>query len=295
VSAPSLSDSIERAIITLTDAGVASPRFDAWALASHVTDIATGYLQAQAILGTVQWDDQLDATFWQVVSRRATREPLWRITGKAPFAGIELFVGPGVFSPRPETELLAQRALEESASLVTSDGSITVVDLCAGTGAIGLWLAHQLPQARLLAVELSTEAAPYLLSNLEALAPGRAEALIGDVERAREHPMAGSVDVVVSNPPYLIPGEQLDFETATADPPVALFGGDDGLEVITRVIKVAASILKIGGVLYVEHGVGHREEMRKLSESAGFAEIHTEADLLGRDRFTRARLRNRPV
>ena len=292
MSHPTLSEAIERAIERLTAAGVASPRFDAWALASHCAETGIGSLQAQALMGSGPWTARVDEAFWHAVDRRVAREPLWRITGKAPFIGLELSVGPGVFTPRPETELLAQTALEEAASLSTPDGGITVVDLCAGSGAIGLWLAHQLPQVRLLSVELSSEAAEFLSTNLEHYASGRSEMVVGDIEKALDHRLSGEVDLVVSNPPYLIPGEELDRETATADPPLALFGGPDGLEVIARVVQVTRTILRPGGLVLIEHGVGHRNALRTMCEEAGFAEIHTEVDLLGRDRFTRARLRH---
>lgn len=291
MSATTFRHAIDDAIARLAAAGVASPGVDAWSLASHVTSVARGELQARAVIDAVEWSAQHAQAFEEVLLRRIAREPLWHITGTAPFLSLELSVGPGVFTPRPETELLAHQALDEAASMHPVDGFIRVVDLCAGTGAIGLWLASQLGTVEVLSVEVSPQAAKYLQDNIARLAPHRAHALVADLEDASMHPWSGTVDLVVSNPPYLIPGEEVDQETMQFDPGLALYGGEDGLEVIRRVVVQAGRLLRPGGVVFIEHGIGHREDVVQMLTAEGFGEVHTERDLLGRDRFTRARWR----
>lgn len=279
---------LSQAIEDLRQAGVASPEFDAWALLSDVLHIPRGELQAKIVLDAISLTDAEHQRFLELVARRVSREPLWRITGLAPFLDLELEVGPGVFTPRPETELLAHQAIVDAGQVVSPDGQVRVVDLCAGSGAIGIAVASAVAHSSLLAVEVSDEAAGYLERNLRQHVPDRHSVIVGDIQKAAEHPWVGTVDIVVSNPPYLIPGEPLDVETASSDPDLALFGGDDGLDVVRRVVDVARALLRSGGIVSIEHGVAHGEQVRHLLESAGFRLVSTERDLLGRDRYTRA-------
>lgn len=271
----------------LRQAGVASPEFDCWALLSHVLDTPRGELHASMVRGDFDLTTSDYEAFWSAVSRRESREPLWHITGRAPFLDGEVAVGPGVFTPRPETELLAQQAIHDAQLMEPSDGELRVVDLCAGSGAVGIAVAKAVPYATLLAVEISDEAAGYLARNLEEAVPGRFEMMLTDVANL-DHSWRGRADLVVSNPPYLIPGEPLDWETHTADPERALFGGDDGLEVIRHVVDTSRQLLRSGGIVSIEHGVDHGEQVRALLDGAGFRLATTQQDLLGRDRFTRA-------
>lgn len=278
---------IDQAVSTLRKAGVASPEFDSWALLSEATGISRGELHAQLIAHDPNLPIDQQERFLTLVARRALREPLWRITGKAPFLGLELEVGPGVFTPRPETELLAHHAIETLQSMPVSASVFRVVDLCAGSGAIGIAVADA-THAELLAVEVSEDASVYLRRNCAHYLEGRHEVLCADLNDALAHAWAGSVDLVVSNPPYLIPGEVLDWETESADPDLALYGGPDGLDLVRGVVEVSSGILRPGGVVIIEHGVGHGVSVQKLMDSAGFRLAHTERDLVGRDRFTRA-------
>lgn len=278
---------IDQAVTTLRKAGVASPEFDSWALLSEATGISRGELHAQLIAHDPELPAEQQERFLSLLARRALREPLWRITGKAPFLALELEVGPGVFTPRPESELLAHHAIETLQSMPVSASAFRVVDLCAGTGAIGIAVADA-SHAELLAVEVSEDASVYLRRNCGRYLEGRHEVVCADLHDALAHAWAGSVDLVVSNPPYLIPGEVLDWETESADPDLALYGGPDGLELVRGVVKVSSGILRPGGVVIIEHGVDHGVQVRKLLDSTGFRLAHTERDLVGRDRFTRA-------
>ena len=279
---------INQAIGRLRSAGVASPEADVWSMVAALRGTSRGEAQARALMGSPLLDPGQIEQFQQWLGRREQREPLWQITGMAPFAHLELEVGPGVFSPRPETELLAQQGISEALQVVPAGEWVEVVDLCAGSGAIGLAIASQVPHSRVLGVELSQAAGEYLQRNIQRVAPDRAEMLLGDLALARDLRGQHSVDLVVSNPPYLIEGEDvLDAETAGFDPPEALFADGEGMAVVHRVIIEAAWLLRPGGVVLIEHGIGQGEPTRQALAEAGFRQVETHQDLLGRDRFSR--------
>jgi release factor glutamine methyltransferase len=282
-----LSDLIADATATLSRAGVPSPEADAWHLASHVLGVSRGELHARMIVGSLDLTPEHRDEFSAVLSRRAGREPLWHITGEAPFLDMDLRVGPGVFTPRPETELLAHHAIEEALSLHPADGTLRVVDLCAGSGALALALARALPHAEVLAIEASTEAEPFLRDNTARYSPSM-EIAIGDIALLASHEWAGSVDLIVTNPPYLRLDEPLDHETAGFDPEMALVSGEDGLDLIRRLIPLAYNSLRAGGLIVMEHGVDQGTEVCELYGQAGFKNQTTVSDLVGRDRFSRA-------
>lgn len=280
---------IDDAITRLRDAGVSSPESDVWSLVAGVLGVSRGEAQARALMGADVFDATQADQFESWLQRRQHRQPLWHITGRAPFLELELEVGPGVFTPRPETELLAHQAIADAEAMVPSGDHLEVVDLCAGSGAIGLAIAHRVGHARILAVEVSVDAEQYLRTNVARIAPDSCEVVIGDVAEAHDHRLAGSVDLVVANPPYLIAGvDPVDQETAQGDPEGALFSADGGMEMIRRVIQVARTLLRPGGVVLVEHGTSHGDPIQHALGDAGFGQIDTQEDLLGRPRFTRA-------
>lgn len=280
---------IDQAIARLRAAGVASPEADVWSLVATVLGMSRGEAQARALIDpNLLTSDQL-SHFETWVGRREAREPLWHITGRAPFMTLEFEVGPGVFTPRPETELLAQQAIADAQLMAPTGDVLEVVDLCAGSGAIGLAIASQVPHARVLLVEASEAAGTYLARNAQSIAPEAAEVVMADLAQARGYRAQGSVDLVVSNPPYLIAGvEPLDRETQEFDPPEALFADAEGFADIDRVITEAAWLLRPGGVVLIEHGIGQGQATREALAAAGFRHAQTEQDLLGRDRFSRA-------
>jgi len=279
---------LDEATARLASAGVTSPEADSWFLASAVLGRGRGELQAALVMGDVELTEGDSALFAQMLRRRVEREPLWHITGTAPFLDCELLVGKGVFVPRPETELVALTAISEAQLMHPSSGELKVVDLCSGSGALAIALSRALPHAQVIAVELSPDAVGFLENNVSKWSPDRVEIIRGDVSVMQDHPWAGVVDVIVSNPPYLVPGEELDQETRDYDPHQALFGGEDGLDVIRRVIEVSAVVLRPGGSMVLEHGIKQGDAISGLLSEAGFAGVSTEKDLVGRDRFTRA-------
>lgn len=226
----------------LTAAGVASPRVDAELLLSHVTGIPRLALIRSARPNEIQY-----AAFKALIERRANREPLQHLTGSAVFRYVDLDVGPGVFIPRPETELLAGWVIERAKTLE----SPVIVDLCTGSGAIALSLVDEVPGARVHAVELDEIAFGWAHRNLAGTGVDLRQ---GDMADAFAE-LDGMVDIVVSNPPYipLDAWESVEAEVRDHDPSLALWSGDDGLDAMRVVESTAFRLLKPGGVVAAEH------------------------------------------
>jgi release factor glutamine methyltransferase len=224
-----------------------------------------------------------DSAIRKLAGQRARRVPLQHLTGTAPFRYLELAVGPGVFIPRPETEPLVGWALDAIAGLAAP----LVVDLCAGSGAIALSVAHEHPGAVVVAVEQSTAALPWLRRN----ASGSIKIIEGDaVSPATLEDLNGRVDAVLSNPPYVPGASPVPPEVSDHDPAAAVFAGADGLDVIRGLVVRAAALLKPGGVVAVEHDDTHGEAVPELLRATGaFADVTDHADLTGRPRFATAR------
>jgi release factor glutamine methyltransferase len=281
-----LSPVLARATRALADAGVASPRVDVELLAAHVLGIGRGRL---ALTDTIRADELRRLN--ELVARRAQRIPLQHLLGSAAFRHIEVAVGPGAFVPRPETELLAGWGIEAAAA---AGPTPVVVDLCSGTGAIALSVAHELPAARVTAVERSAAALEWLRRNAAEQARAgdpRIEVLAGDVTDPQVLArLCGSVDVVLCNPPYVPVGTDVPVEVSDHDPAEAVFGGSDGLEVIGPVIALAAALLRPGGVVGIEHDDVHATAVPELLRADGrFVDVADHDDLSGRPRYATAR------
>jgi len=262
----------------LREAGVASPEHDAAELLAHVLGTTRGNL---ALVDEVPADrlGEYDA----LVARRAAREPLQHLTGVAWFRHVELLVGPGVFVPRPETELLAGWAIEHAAA------ASVVVDLCTGSGAVAKAVADEVPGARVHAVELDESAYAWAERNL---AGTGVDLRHGDFATAFDD-LLGTVDVVTCNPPYipLEAWESVAPEARDHDPHLALFSGDDGLDAIRVLAERAARLLRPGGVLGFEHADVQGESAPAVLAATGrWADVRDHLDLAGRPRFTTARL-----
>jgi release factor glutamine methyltransferase len=238
-------------------------------------------------------DDVADddaARFSGLLAQRADRVPLQHLTGRAPFRHLELAVGPGVFVPRPETEQLVGWALERLAGAAEP----VVVDLGAGSGAIALSLAHEHPGARVTAVERDPDAIEWTRHNAAARAAAGdrpVDVLAGDMTDPTLLPeLDGAVDLVVSNPPYVPDGARVPREVADHDPPLALWGGPDGLDVVRGLLVAAARLLRPGGWLGIEHADQQGGSLPAVVRAhGGFADVEDHPDLAGRPRFTTAR------
>lgn len=269
----------------LRDAGVASPERDADLLLAHVLGVALGRLPLVDDL-----DDAQRATYDALLARRADREPLQHLTGSAAFRHVDLAVGPGVFVPRPETELLAGWAVEQAAAVGRAESrSPVVVDLCTGSGAIAKAVAAEVPDADVHAVELDEQAWAWAERNLSGTGVDLRQ---GDMGTAFDD-LLGTVDVVVCNPPYipLEAWESVAVEARDHDPHLALFSGQDGLDAMRVLERRSAALLRPGGVVGAEHADVQGESAPGVFiASARWTDVADHRDLAGRPRYLTARL-----
>lgn len=272
------------AIVDLERAGVDSARFDAEVLLAHVLDVDRPAL-ARVRDVTVE---QADA-FRELVQRRAGREPLQHLTGSSAFRYLDVVVGAGVFVPRPETEVLTQAAIDELSRLVDSGVQRPVaVDLCTGSGAVAAAMASEVPQATVTAVELSPQAHAFAVRNAQ---PYGVDVRLGDIADAVDD-LAGQVHVVTANPPYipLSAFESVAPEARDFDPPLALWSGEDGLDVIRVVARVAADLLVDNGLVVCEHADSQGTAAPAVFASSGlWTQVRDNLDLSRRPRFVSAR------
>jgi release factor glutamine methyltransferase len=262
----------------LAAAGVDSPRVDAELLAAEVLGVGRGRL---ILIDTIRESER--RRFAELVAERAKRIPLQHLLGTAAFRHLELAVGAGVFVPRPETELLAGWGIEHTAP------GATVVDLCSGTGAIALSVADEAAPGRVLAVERSPAALEFLRRNAAGVPV--VEVVQGDAtDPGLLAGLRGTVDVLLCNPPYVPDGTPVPPEVADFDPAEAVFGGSDGLAVIRPVIALAATLLRPGGMVGIEHDDVHATAVPELLRADGrFTEVTEHHDLSGRPRYATAR------
>ncbi len=280
-----LLDEVAVAAARLAEAGVESPRTDAELIAAHVHGVARGALH------TVP-DAAFDPRYWDDVSRRASREPLQHITGRAYFRYLELEVGPGVFVPRQETEVMTGWAIDALREMDVAEP--VVADLGTGSGAIALAIAQEVPGVRVHAVEADPLARQWAEQNIARCAEsaphtaGRVTLHAGDFATALAD-VHGSVDLVVSNPPYIPVGAWLPPEVGEYDPATALWGGRDGLDSIRVIERAARRLLRGGGLVAVEHGAPQGPAVYWVfAEEHGWRRTRNHADLAGRDRFVTA-------
>ncbi|HEX4471880.1 MAG TPA: peptide chain release factor N(5)-glutamine methyltransferase [Nocardioides sp.] len=277
-------DLVADAVRRLAAGGVDSPDHDARALLAHVLGIDRSQLPLVDDV-TPEQAAELDA----LVTRRTAREPLQHLTGVAHFRHVELSVGPGVFVPRPETELLAGWAIEAAQSAEHENRSCRVIDLGTGSGAIAKAVKDEVPTADVHAVELDERAHAWAARNL---AGTRVDLRQGDLADAFDD-LVGTADVVVSNPPY-IPHEAWEsvaVEVRDHDPELALYATGDGLDTIRVVERRAALLLRPGGRVGVEHAEAQGESAPAVFSGTGrWDQVRDHPDLTGRARFVTARL-----
>lgn len=244
----------------------------------------------------IEVSDADAAAFAALLERRRAGEPVQHLTGRAFFRGVSVAVGPGVFIPRPETELLVQWALDalgahpgRPAEAAGHEGpsAPVVVELCAGSGAISLALASECPGLVQYAVEVSDDAWPYLVRNVTGTA---LQPVLGDMADALSE-LDGTVDLVIANPPYIPESARSELPAdVLRDPDMALFSGPDGLEALRVVASVAKRLLRCGGVLGAEHDDTHHESAPDVLRAAGFVDVVDHLDLAGRPRYVTARV-----
>jgi release factor glutamine methyltransferase len=260
--------------------GVRSPRVDAEHLLAHALGLSR--LDLYLDLGRPLEPAEVDV-FRELVRRRAAREPLAYILGSWSFRGLALRVDPRALVPRPETEILVDRALEAIAGVEES----RVLDVGTGTGAIALAVAHERPDARVVATDVSAAALELAGENARALElEDRVELVHGDLLTAvpgrRFH-------LVVSNPPYVAPGDEVDPEVERFEPAAAVFAPAEGMGVLRRLVAEAPGHLEPGGVLAVETGEGQARRIAGELEAAGFTGLAVHRDLARVERIVVAR------
>src|SRR5579862_2658991 len=278
-------DEIAIATVRLAEAGVESPRTDAELIAAHLHGVSRAGLHLVP-------DADFDPRFWDDIARREAREPLQHITGMAYFRYLDLEVGPGVFVPRPETEVLTGWAIDRLTEMDVAEP--VVADLGTGSGAIALAIAQEVPRARVHAVEADPLARAWAERNVARYAEsapytaGRVMVHAGDFGDALgEHD--GTVDLVISNPPYIPVGSCVPPEVGEYDPPAALWGGTDGLNAIRAIERTARRLLRPGGLVAVEHGAQQGSAVYWVfPEASGWRDTRNNKDLARRDRFVTA-------
>lgn len=274
----------------LTAAGCASAAAEARWLLEDTLELPSGGL---ALRGAEPVGPPARDRLAALVARRAAGEPLQYVLGWAPFGPLRLAVGPGVFVPRPETEGLADRAATHlrAASAGPPARPPVAVDLCTGSAAIACYLAHTVPAAWVLATELDPAAAAWARRNAAALpGPGRVEILDGDLDAPLPETLAGRVDVLTVNPPY-VPSRAivtLPADVRGHEPRRALDGGDDGLDVLRRVTARAGRWLRPGGHFLCEIGDDQAAPAVACVRAAGLTAVSVRPDLAGRDRVLEA-------
>ena len=276
---------LDRAVQILESAGVPNPRVDAELLLGHVLGISRGGVQAKAVTDAgLSSEDSVAVS--ELIERRAAREPLQHLTGRAAFRHLELAVGPGVFVPRPETEFVAQFAIDALAAVASA--APVGVDLGTGSGAIALAMATEVPHSIVYGVEVSPRAFVWTKQNFRSVGAENAHPVFIDLAEALPE-LDGSVDVVISNPPYIPLGAiPRDPEVRLFDPEIALYGGEDGLDVVRQVSATARRLLHAGGTLVLEHGELQAAPIAALLKHDGWSAVAHHRDLLGRDRATTA-------
>ncbi|MGW5642257.1 peptide chain release factor N(5)-glutamine methyltransferase [Saccharopolyspora sp. NPDC003752] len=269
----------------LAAAGVASPRTDAELLAAHLLGVERTKLMMVPLV-----DPPVVQALHELVRRRAARVPLQHLTGNASLGNVTLSVGPGVFVPRPETELLLAWGL---ATLEGVDRPV-VVDLCTGSGALALAMANARPDATVHAVEKEPAALAWARRNADQQAQAGDNPIhlyAGDVTDPMVFmELEGLVDLVLCNPPYVPEGTPVPPEVRNHDPHEAVFGGRDGLDVVRHVISCAARLLRPGGGVAIEHDDTHGGSVPALLRARRVLEdVQEHTDLAGRPRFATAR------
>lgn len=269
---------IDSAAAQLAQAGIGSARYDAEELAAHLVGTERGRLTLLEAPG-----DEFFGRYRDAVAARSRRVPLQHLTGTAAFGPVTLRVGPGVFIPRPETEAILAWATAQPLT-----PRPVIVDVCTGSGALAVALAHHRPAARVIGIDDSEDALVYARRNAGGTAvelmraDARASGLLPELD--------GRVDLVVANPPYVPDDSAVETEVAQHDPPHAVFGGPDGMTVIAAVVGLAGRWLRPGGVFAVEHDdTTSSQTVELIGGTRLFDDIEARCDLAGRPRFVTAR------
>lgn len=268
---------------SLAKAKVPNPQVDAYWLICHAADITRSEMLNRMTFDLALTDPQRELLL-KSLEKRMQRIPLQHITGSAGFRDFELKVGPGVFIPRPETEMVVQLGID---FLKQTPSPSNALDIGSGSGAIAIALAREVDGVKVIAVEASQDAAEFTAQNIQQLAPA-VELRVGDFQE-QVLDLRGTLDLLISNPPY-IPRDAIpiDQEVREHDPDLALYGGEDGLDVIRDIIQFGPILLKRGGMIVLEHADGQSDAVCELLLAEGFSKVQAHSDLTERLRSVSA-------
>lgn len=261
----------------LRQRGVVSAQLDSQLLLAHALEMER--LQVFMNFDRPMTDEELARTR-PLVKRRSEGESIAYLFGNKEFWSLDFAVGPGVLVPRPETELLVEKALE----LIGDDEELFIADVCAGSGCVGISIASERSSVRVYATELSHEAIPWLNKNVAAHQMQTRVAVLGG-DLMEPIPANREVDIVVSNPPYIEQAEMKGLEVARHEPHLALDGGPSGLDIYRRLVPQAASRARRAVLMEIGHDQG--EAVSALFREAGLEPV-VHQDLAGRDRVVAA-------
>lgn len=233
---------------------------------------------------SVSLDDKAEKpvcdSFNAMIERRINGEPLQYLIGEWEFYGLTLKVGAGTLIPRQDTETIVDLVIDK----YKNSDSLSVIDLCSGTGCIGIALEKNLRCDKVFCVEKSEKAAEYLKENLR-LNGSRAELILGDVLDKKVLEKLSQADIIVCNPPYLTKEDMENLQKEVSfEPAEALFGGEDGLDFYRSITRIWKSKLKDGGMLIYEIGIGQEDEVMRMLIQHGFENVRCRKDLCGINR-----------
>jgi len=265
---------------TLLSSGIESASKEAELLVRHALNISLEEIYRDDPEITVEQDRVIS----EMLGRRAGREPLQYILGEVYFLGLKIKVGQGVLIPRPETELMAEHAVKT----VSSKERTRILDLCCGSGCIGLALAKEFPDAEVFGLDISEHALLYADENAKFNNIKNIKFFKGHLFDALEKDLV--FDLIISNPPYIRSADVqgLQIEIKDWEPLNALDGGVEGLDLYREIISSAGRFLNDDGILMFELGMGCSEGVREMFEQAGYRDIHIIKDYAGIERIIQA-------
>lgn len=272
----------------LAAAGIDSPGFDAALLVERFLGLDRPSL---ALKGEGTPPPEAESAYLQAVQQRAQRRPLQYILGEWDFMGLRLHVGEGVLVPREDTAVLVEALARHFRGIPAPKG----LDLCAGSGAVGLGLCSLLPDAEVVCVELDDAAAQYLAKNIARYPQYHVSLARGDVLSPRTADgFPAGLDFLAANPPYIAAGELPGLQAEVRrEPALALNGGPDGLVFYCAIAENWVKLLRPGGILAVETGESQAKAVSEIFRSAGLGDIVVLQDLAGLDRVVWGRYRKK--
>lgn len=282
-----ISELLKKAVLLLKGSETATPVLDAEVLLVYAMKrLDTGFDRIKLVTHSKDTvPEEIAEIFLNYISERRLGKPVQYLTGSQEFMGLDFYVAEGVLIPRPDTEIIVEKVL----SLLRNKEKVTAIDMCTGTGAIAISLAHYMKEAYVYAVDISPQAVALCQRNVEKFNLSKQiKTIQSDLFQSfSDNELESSVDLIVSNPPYIADSEisELPIGVKNFEPRLALDGGKDGLLFYRRIVAASCRYLKNGGILAFEIGYNQASEVKGIMEESGcFFDIEIEKDLAGLDR-----------